>query len=210
MTRAAIAAACAVASALALAPPAGASKPCHPHGSKTIRATASARVYERNHQVFGCLRSRGRGYPLGHPWDDDVTYGYGGVHPIRLSGRFVGYASQYGSHYGEAAATVSVMDLRTGKVRSSAYQHGGAYQSCDPPGYEVTDLAVAPTGGVAWIARVGHCDGVRFEVDTLAAEASQAVVDDSRVVDGSSLYFRGGSIFWRRSDTGEQRSAPLR
>jgi hypothetical protein len=199
----------AIAVLLAFAPPAEASRGCRPHGSKTLRATKTARAYQLHGRVYACLHKRGERYRLGV---NDLHGGFGGdyVDPIRLRGPFVGFARQWYDHYEATDATVAVKDLRDGRVVHAFSQSGQGLYVCDgaPPPYTVTDLALAPTGGVAWIASVGYCDGEREKVTTMASRRPLEVLDDSSAVGAESLFYAGGSIFW--DSGGEQRSAPLR
>jgi hypothetical protein len=191
---------------LVAALPATADASCRPHGSKTVRASAAARVYELRGTVYGCLYAVGRRYQLGV--NDDELGDY--VGPIRLRGRFVGFARQSFDHYGNEGATVVVRNLRNGKVLHSFSDGGGPY-TCEgqSPPYSVTDLALAPSGAVAWIAEVDYCDGTRRQVDTLATGKPREVVEEGYGIDSESLRYAGGSIFWRHFG-GEERSAPLR
>jgi hypothetical protein len=195
--------------ALLLAPPADASRGCRAQGSKTLVATKTARAYQLHRKAYACLRSSGERYRLG--WNDR-NGGFGGdyVEPIRLRGRFVGFARQEFDHYGKHKATVAVKDLRDGRVVRAFHQGGYGEYVCDgaPPPYTVTDLALAPTGGVAWIASVGYCDAYRQKVTTMASGRPIEGLDDSNSVDPDSLSFASGSIFWDHG--GEQRRAPLR
>jgi hypothetical protein len=193
---------------LALGAPAeAATHACRPHGSKTVRASSAARVYELRGTVYGCLFAAGRRYRLGE--NDDELGDY--VGPIRLRGRLVGFARQSFDHYGNANATVVVRDLRTGKVAHSFSDSGGGRAMCDepePPSYSVTDLALAPAGAVAWIGEAHHCGFVAREVTTLATGKPREVVDQGLDIDPASLRYAGGSIFWL-DFRGDERSAPL-
>jgi hypothetical protein len=208
MTRALI-----VAALLVVALPATAEASCRPHGSKTVRESSVVRVYktparDSGWKVFGCAFAVGTPHRLGTS-DYDAIYGGDRVAPVRLRGSLVGYVQQVEDRY-FAGARILVMDLRHGTVSRSYAQSGDGFESCDPdrPLYSVTDLALAPSGAVGWIAKVGYCDGARYEVDTMATGASRTVLDDSATVAPESLRYAGRSIFWRR--TGEaERSAPL-
>jgi hypothetical protein len=199
----------AIAVLLALAPAAHASPTCRRHGSKTLRTSSTARVFEREGNVYGCLYRVGRPYRLGV---SDPHGGFGGdyVDPIRLRGPFVGFARQWSDHYGQTDATVAVKDLRDGRVVHAFSRSGNGQDVCygAPPPYEVTDLALARSGGVAWIATVGYCDGERQKVTTMATGKPLEVIDDSGAVEPESLLYSRGSIFWRHGS--EDRSAPLR
>jgi hypothetical protein len=196
----------AVAAVLALASPAEASASCQRHGSKTIHASRSARAYELRGTVYACLYATGRPYKLGV---NDGDFG-DVVAPIRLRGAFAGFVRQSEDHYGHTDATVVVKDLRNGRVLNAFSKSGFANEVCAgaPPPYEVSDLALAPTGAVAWIATVGYCDGARQKVTTMATGQPLGVLDDDAAVDPNSLRYARGSVFWARG--GEEHSAPLR
>jgi hypothetical protein len=204
-----------LAALLVVAVPPTAEGSCRPHGSKTVRESSVVRVYEtptryNGWKVFGCAFEAGTPHRLGTN-DYDGIYGGKRVAPLHLRGSLVGYVKQQEDRY-YSGAKIVVMDLRDGKVSRSYQQSGDTFETCDPnrPPYSVTDLALAPSGAVAWIADVGHCDGSRFEVDALESGAPRALLDDSHELESQSLRYTRGSIFWRHSGVNEERSAPLR
>jgi hypothetical protein len=149
---------------------------------------------------------------VGRPYRLGVNTGELGdyVYPIRLRGPFVGFARQFSDHYETTDATVAVKDLRDGRVEHAFSQSGHGMDVCygAAPAYTVTDLALAPSGGVAWVASVGYCDGERQKVTTMATGKPLEVIDDSAAVEPESLRYSRGSIFWRHGS--EDRRAPLR
>jgi hypothetical protein len=202
-----------VALALLLPGSAEAARHCQPKGAKVVRASGSVRVYKLHSRVYACRGRAGKRYLLG---DIESYGGFGGwyVSPIRIRGPLVGFARQSYDHYGSTDATVLVKDLRDGTVLHSFSASGGMH-ACDGEGppYTVTDLALAPSGAVAWIARVDNCEGTRQEVVTLVDGPDPTVLDDDAAIGAESLRYQNGSIFWSHGGwpgpNGAERSAPL-
>lgn len=199
-----------VAAVLVIAAPAHASGACRAHGSKTLRSSKVARVYELRGTVYACLYTRGHRYKLGV---NDKDFG-DTIGPIRLRGPYVAYASQYRDTDFNDAATVAVKDLRSGRALHK-WSDNGDREPCNHgsrSSYWVGDLALAPTGAVAWIAVVTSCDSRHDEVTAIRTGKPREVLDDSKAVEWDSLRYARGSIFWRHperlGDRG-QRSAPL-
>jgi hypothetical protein len=194
-----------VALVLLLPAPAEAAHRCPPRGAKVVRTKGRVHVYKLQHEVYACLGRTGKRYALG---DSDVE---SFVAPIRIDGSLVGFARQDYDHYGYSEATVVVRNLRDGTILHSFHDSGGAYGACDA--YSVTDVALAPSGAVAWIADVGSCTASRYEVDAFATGEPHAVLDGDASIEPESLRYAQGSIFWRHRRFGgdsEEHSAPLR
>ena len=186
---------------------------CPPKGAKVVRARGSVHIYKLHHEVYACLGRAGKRYSLGESENLD-PYGASYVSPIRIRGTLVAFARQSWDHYGAADATVVVRDLSDGRTLHSFSQGGGGPYVCEgqSPAYTVTDLALAPSGSVAWIASVGYCDGDRQEVRALTDSSEPALLDEGSGVDAESLRYAGGSIFWvhaNRPGSDEERSARL-
>ena len=197
----------AVAAVVGLPAPADARhrSPCSPAASRTLVATKEARVFEKRARhprtrsvtrrvAYGCLRRVGRAFPLG----ERVSPGERWTYEFRLAGRFVGYAAD--DCPAGCASAVLVVDLRTGRrVRRAAPT------DLEPTAGGVTDLELARTGSVAWIAR--SLPNPEPQVRKLDAEGP-ALLDAGPGVDPASLALSGSTLYWAKA--GMPFSAPLR
>lgn len=166
----------AIAGAPAEASTAGKRRACRPKGSTTVLKTHSARVYERNDSVYGCLVSTGRSRVLDE--DDGL---YNSVSPVRLAGRFVAWGF---NHTPECKADcppgttgtsyVGVMDLRSGRRRTA---------DASP-----ASLVVTRFGAVAWI------DAAR---SVRAWDGGGRRVLDAGPVTSTRLRLVGSLVLWR-------------
>jgi hypothetical protein len=204
-----------VAIALLLPATSDARRTCVPKGAKTVRVNGKVHVYKLHLEVSACLGRAGKRYPLGRSENVD-PYGAWYVSPIRIRGTLVAFAAQSWDHYGATEATVGVIDLRDGRNVHSFGRDGGGPYICEgePPDYTVTDLALAPSGSVAWIASVDHCEGTSQEVAALTADSEEpALLDEGSAVVANSLTYSNGLALWHRrtgfSGNHEERSAPL-
>lgn len=204
-----------VAIALLLPAAADAQRTCVPKGAKTVRVDGKVHVYTLNLEVSACLGRAGKRYPLGRSEDFD-PYGAWYVSPIRIRGALVAFAAQSWDHYGATEATIGVIDLRDGRNVHSFQRDGGGPYVCqgEPPDYTVTDLALAPSGSVAWIATIDQCRGTTQEVASLTRGSEDpALLDEGSAVIDDSLAYSGGLALWDRKtgfgDRREGRGAPL-
>ena len=149
---------------------------CQPKGATTVVKTRSARVYERNGSVYGCLVSTGRSRVLDE--DDDL---YNSVYPVRLAGRFVAWGF---SHTPECKADcppgttgsgyLGLIDLRSGRRRTTDAGPGS--------------LVVTRFGAVAWI------DSAR---SVNAWDGAGKRVLDAGPVTSTKLRLVGSLVLWR-------------
>jgi hypothetical protein len=200
----------ALAAVLAAVPPtpAAARRDCATAGV-TIAANARARVFQRTDKEglrvsYACLLPRGRVYRLSRHDDVNASETLG---RLTLAGRHVGFArSGCDGPFGEYCATqVKVRDLRTGKVVRAAKAYEALSYS-----FEVSDLALAPNGDVAWISFSEDPDyptDVR-EVRAATSARGSVLLDSGADVGPRSLAMAGRRVYWIRA--GEPRSALLR
>jgi hypothetical protein len=191
---------------LIVAAPANAHSPCNPPGSETIRETSKVRVYSvprrAARDVFACLRPTGRRYRLGVRSGD---WGYvTGVWPVRIRGELVAWTSYAYDRYGNWSSHVYVADVRRRRVL--AHRGAGPGSSCEGARLEVSALALAPSGSVAWIDQRHGCEDGR-EVAALE-DGVVRTLDRGAGIEPSFLRWSDGHVLWRGG--GEYRSAPLR
>jgi hypothetical protein len=187
---------------------------CQSPGSRTVVSSSHARVFakvtkqtrlNRETSYYGCLFSVGRKYRIGIV-DHDAQHSFS-LSPMRLRGRYVGFADQYGHPAGGTYAAIRVVDLRTGEQL-----HG-----IDTPRMEdlapellVTDLVLRPNGNVAWILtknRVLPRPVYDVYKHDPSAPERQRALDSSRAIDPNSLTLAGSTVRW--SKRGVRRSATL-
>jgi len=120
--------------------PAAAAPSCAARGLKTLRTTHLVRIFQKRSGdgwfVYGCVRPAGRSFRLGFMgggFDDELDV-------LSIAGPHVayrwGYAGENFDHF-----SVSVMDLRSGMVRSTT----------DDP--SPAKIALHPSGAVAWTTK---------------------------------------------------------
>ena len=210
-----IAGACALAGAVVLAlaltgpAPVGAQpskrdRGCHPLHTRTLAATAHARVFAsrrfipetRTRVTYGCLLSRTRPFRF---YRADFPTGFA---PIALAGRYVAYGA-----YSDCAASfcdpnsVVLQDLKNGKVRLA----DGPLRVAD-----VSDLVLRAKGSLAWIGTSFDAQGaVQPGVQVVKAERGQppVVLDAGLDVARGSLALAGTRLYWTKA--GRPVSAPL-
>jgi hypothetical protein len=157
---------------------------------RTVLRTASGVVFSRHRDgrtiYYGCLWRVHKTYRLqqvGEYGLNNMT----GRSSIRLAGRYVAYVQDYGSVGGEAN-TLSVRDLRTGKVihQAEVASRGGDFSD------QVATLVLKPSGSVAWTTRTSE-DYKHPTVEVRAMDSSTvrrpagAVQDAPRLLDESPL-----------------------
>ncbi len=191
----------AVASSSTVRPAASARSRCRAastaKGTRIVRKTSSAVVFERRGGVFGCTYSGGRVAEL-------IDEG-GGIDTRHLviTGRYAGYTT-LGSAIGDEFDRVVVWDLRTGRLR---YEVGSN---------SVTSFVVKSNGSFAWIqySTVAPADQNRsvYELHEFSAvdrEGDLLVARGSDISPKSlALSADKGTINWTQG--GIARTAPLR
>lgn len=175
-----------------------ASKTCGLRGAKTLVASKHARVVQNQGRVYACLYRSGRRFPrffLGVRRE-----GYLEVNNLRVAGRFVGYSRRVRGRWNPQ---VTVRELRRGRVLRRA-----AAAVASRPGFtDVSDLLLARTGAVAWIAVTAPLDVIMnpahtpedllpdFEVG-MAGRGGIALLDRGHHIAAGSLRLRGGAVTW--------------
>ncbi len=194
---------------LTVAPAAGArtsrhAARCSLVGSRTVLATARARVFRRVRgdtvSVYACLYSRNRRFLLSREeFMQDSTF----TRMPALAGRFVAYvlARTDVARRGTPNPTsfpdqVVAIDLASGQRR----QFHAA--STDSPSTRVSDLALASNGSVAWIG--SGPEGNEVYIGT----AGRTLLDRGSGVLAGSLALSRTAIYWTRD--GVPRSASAR
>jgi hypothetical protein len=185
---------------------------CRSPGSRTVVSSAHGRVFsklvrhDRFHRpqttYYGCLYSVGRGYRLGILARDGHAYS---MSPMRLRGRFVGFAYKYAGPTDDFYAAVRVVDLRTGRLAHNIFSPGGE----DAYSPDVSDLVLRPNGNVAWIVTPRRRD-VQPTYSVYKSDPSDSRRQrelDSGNIDPLSLTLAGSSIRWVKD--GLPRSATL-
>ena len=176
---------------------------CYPKHTKTLVASAQARVFqtrkkvEEAHVTYGCLLSRKHPYKFSLP--DFPT----GFDPIVLAGRYVAYGD-----YSDCAASfcdpnsIVVQNLRNGHVRF-----------VDGPGLRIATvygLVLKRNGSVAWIASTFDQFGSLLpgvQVVKVEHGGSPVVLASGRGIATDSLALGGSTLYW--TDGGVPHSAPL-
>ena len=166
---------------------------CTPRRSRTVTASAVARVFELpNNELYACLYSRPRSVFVGTTDDcDEDSIGRDHV----LAGRFVAWVRQE-CRVTVDAETVHVDDLKTGE-RVHATQADGVL---------VRRLVVNTKGSVAWIAAAG--DQLQVWRADRVTGLNGELVDQGVDVDPDSLALAGGTFYWRKGASAQ--SATLR
>lgn len=181
------------------------SLPCSKKGSRTIAASAEARVFAKGRSVFGCLYGVNRRFKMhGAELHEDPFYDVIGL--VRLAGPFVAYSTNFGDSRRVDNSTILVVrDLRDGRT---------LHQWGDGPGYNagphsalsvrITDLELAPSGSVAWIregqdtdlagAPVGPPRRTVFKFD----QGSETSLDSGTEIEPGSLAFSSSIVYWTK------------
>jgi hypothetical protein len=183
INRIAVAAASVVAVALSAAPVAGAAQTCMQPGAQQIVQDKQVRVFVKNHQGFGCLRSNGRVTRLKGTSDGDL---------YAVAGEFVGFTS------GPNHSVADVINARTRSIPRSF-----PFETNDP----ITGIVVTPKGAAAWAAQ--GTDGTYIQGTDRRNHEPDQLSDDTRNVFGVSLNLVDAThIDWSYTD-GTHGSATL-
>ena len=161
-------------------------------------------LHRGDHEVWGCSYKTGRRLFLGLRDFDGFEGEY--ASPIALRGSFVAVNVKESGHDTGTYATVSVYNLRNGK-RLHVWSDGGI--ACVGL-TEVTELRLAGSGSVAWVAEVEYRCGETtkrvIKADRTSRHAQE--LDHGTKIDPHYLELSNGTIYWRRA--GVTRSAPIR
>ncbi len=169
---------------------------CHPPHTRTLAATAHARVFTSRRLIpetrirltYGCLLSRKRPVRF---FRASFPSGYG---PIALAGRYVAYGA-----YSDCAASfcdpnnVVLQNLKNGKVTFA----DGPLRVAD-----VSDLVLRRNGSLAWIQSSFDPQGaVQPDMQVVKAERGQppVVLDAGLDVDRGSLALAGTRLYWTKA-----------
>jgi hypothetical protein len=185
---------------------------------RTVVRTASGVVFSRDRDgrrvYYGCLWRVRKTYRLQQVGE----YGLNNVREpssIHLAGRYVAYVQDYGSTGGEAN-TLSVRDLRTGKVihQAAVASRGGDFTD------QVGTLVLKLNGSVAWTTRTS-ADFQHPTIEVRAMDSSTVhraggpvqdvprLLDESPVVEPASLRLTADRTGVEWSNNGATRTAPL-
>ena len=172
----ALAAVAAVAASAAMAPAQADAAPrkCQPANSYEVGATNSyARTYEKNGNVFVCVKSTGR--------TTQLQGAQASEHTFAINGRYVAWSS------GSEGARVRVLYIPTRRTTFSW------------TGDRVEKIALKSNGAVAWADT--DEDGLTSAHGTERRNHSPQIFSDSdRQVDSGSLRISGGKAVFRYTD----------
>jgi hypothetical protein len=206
---------------LVLASPAAADaarRDCWPKGTKTLKQSEHARVYEVNRDddghpgtrkafhltvQYACLYSSGRRVQLRGEQDGEFQESYG---PYRLADRYVAHLTEYLpiEPYDERDRLVEVIDLRTGRVRRDARAWVGDDLPHFPDEYpdpDLDELILTKAGYAAWISD----EFKDREVWRLDSRGAKRLDRGGRP---TSLRSAGGRVRWQND--GERKVASFR
>ena len=191
----------------AAASPAAASDRCSPRGSKTVKQTASVRVFsvqrKRESRVYGCLRRTGRPVRLATTFDDS------GLNSIRLdtvliAGTSVALTTVGFEDLGPEGAEFEGLTIADLKRGGRVYRIG--ISTNDEDQYDgFAKVVLRRDGAAAWIvAGNGDYD----EVDVLGATDERATpVAYAKGIDERSLALGGDGVTWTQN--GATRTAAI-
>jgi uncharacterized protein YycO len=178
----------AAAALLLAAAPASARVPCRGHGSQTIAATRTARLFTAaDGNDYACLYSAGRAYYL----STDEHYQYEHIH---FAGRYVAFVQNV-----EATDDhVGVMDMRSGRTHNYEIATPIDNQVC----FDVGSLVLKADGAVAWIGTNFDSDFCENppapEIEVRSHDRRGLIVwDRGTSVAAGSLRLRGSQMSWR-------------
>lgn len=176
---------------------------CGPSADHTVAASARARVYSAEGNVYGCAVGSHHSYLLGASMH---TIREGRAGPIAVAGRYAAYAlTSFGVD--TVSSLVIVRNLETGhKLRELA-----ATTKVLPESFQTVDgIVVKSDGAVAWISGVTSVfahGSAGLEVQR-ADSRGPAVLASSSSIDPDSLHLSGSTLTWR--DGSRTRTATLR
>lgn len=191
---------------------------CRPGRGRVLLATRRVRIIGRGGRVAtACYVPSGMRVPFRY-----VANGRPFPPPsLAIAGPLVAYAVEGGFDENDSDTLVEVLDLRTGISSDRFAPEFNVPASRNEFGAKVGSMALAPTGGVAWISCPSASSplgdprptcvraGPHNEVSKLDAGAARATLLDSGAgIDPRSLRRTGRSVTWRRE--GRLRRAPLR
>ena len=198
---------------LAVAPAAADAAPvCGKRDGRTIAKTERTRVYVSQDEAWGCYAGQ-RPFDLGNwdPVDDESSINYATVRHVRLSGRYVGFASE--CYCGSSAYVdflIHVVDLkarRTIRLVSTGRRAPGAPRNGVRGIGPATDLVLKSNGAVAWIAGDHSTEPDTLQVHRCDARGCARLSVGSAIAP-RSLFLTRGRIGW--SDAGRTESSDLR
>lgn len=194
----------------------GGAQRCQLKGSRTVVQNAHTRIYRRDGDTFGCLRTRNKRYKLGAYRRDDFLFA--GQRNLRLAGRYVAYEDFQEGKDGLQYHVV-VLDLRTGR-RKHDVATGPTPADTGVVGFAygigpTSAIRLRATGAVAWIARNRYADSPLYEVrkrDTYRSRGANGDLGTELLaqgpdIDPASLGLRRNILSWNQG--GQRRSATL-
>lgn len=161
----------------------------------TVQATSQARLFLRDHRLYGCLKPRGRIWLLwdGRNWADPAA----SVGALRLAGTyFAGVLPWAEGVFG--GALIRRTNLATGATRTT---DPIATAPMDEPFVE--KLILVRRGGVAWAARSSVAGTVRC----WGRRGRVHVLDSAPAAYGRSLRLVDGRLTWMGAST--RHSVPM-
>lgn len=166
---------------------------CHSRHSKTVFHEHGVRVFKkrahRRTQFYGCVRGQGHKWHLTSRPRHSRHYRF--TLPT-LTGPYLAFAER---HYGRHGATrISVVDMRTGKVRFRTHKtrgHGSGRA------WRTTALVVTRTGDAAWIDRYRFDDAV---TEVRAHDSDGDAVLDRGRIHARYLKVDGQTVTWAKQD----------
>ena len=154
---------------------------------------------------YACLKGRERQVPLEPVGCFGASSGCVTLGPVAVAGPFVAYATQaIGGSFGDENFSVSVLDIRAGKVR---FRRGeGLLGEVDAT---VNRIVIRPTGAAAWLWTQRRRRPFRAETTVVSRTpgCGPTSLADSLEISPQAFWRNGRRVFWRR--LGRDESARL-
>jgi hypothetical protein len=185
---------------------------CDVHGSRTVDATRSVRVFKREGQLFACAFRTGRPIRLGDAYECESSSCSGGGVARGIAGRFVAVVYFAGSvnrpFDGEPRAALQVTDT-VARKRRLVYATNLDSQAPPHESGTVNSVRISASGRGAFISEFRPplgTDGFVRQVRVFGL-SDQSIIDTGSGIDPFSLAIAGRSVYWKRY--GEARTADL-
>jgi hypothetical protein len=200
-----------LAASAAAAPKAKGTSPCAAKAGDVVtqnrRVVVLVRRRGRSLQTLACAASNGKVRLLGPPGSAKVGSVREQVQNVELAGRWLAYSWSVDYLDTVASGVVLQPDSLLAPKRFPAFWEGatGAYNN-------VTQLVLAPSGAVAWIAASsspGEPDEQPWAAQVAVAQEGKAsALANSRAIGLHSLRLRGRTLSWRNGSQPESARLP--
>jgi hypothetical protein len=151
-------------------------------GASVVYNNLREKHYEGASRIYGCRGPHGRPHTINQRGE----WGFNSVDNFVFAGPFVAFQEDWGSAAGDAANTVVVRDIRTGRL---AVDLPVSERGSDLGDYAEV-LLLKRNGSVAWLARTGPPDDI-YNHDTgevhVADRDGITLLDQDVAVEGNSL-----------------------